>query len=244
MNKSPWTSIVRRDKYALLCQTMYRFRKHMEKVRSRKFIPPLPFDVWNYIARNSTFQNRKLIRSLSSQTRIISLRLPFQHLCYLCKKEPFIPVKLRFEWKYNLFWNKFGFCKHSPFFCLRCARAWIQVGMEQSRLVCTSGCCKVQMHPYDDRFFSVRMSPETNELVKFSAWMGYGEWPRHGSEICHSEVFKGLDRQGVGNLQCNVCNEIFHNHTAAVLHIRHECRTPTDENDRLRSLVQHVMSAP
>jgi hypothetical protein len=241
-SQSKWISIVRRSEYALLCQTIYRFHKHLKKIRARKRIPPLPFDLWNYIAQNSTFEIRKLILSLSSQTRLIQLRLPFPHVCYLCKKEPFIPVKLRFEWKYNVFWNKFGFCKHSPFFCLRCARAWVRVGLAKSCLICTNGCCKIQVQSFHNRFCVLR-TPETNEFIKFDLYMGYGDWPRLGSDICHIEQYKHLDKRGIGNLQCNICNEIFHDHTSAVLHIRNECRSSTDEYARLHGLVQEIVSA-
>lgn len=197
-------------------------------------IPSLPYEIWWYVARVSSFHVRKIVRALCAQNWYIPLRLPFPHQCFLCQKEPFVPVKLRFQWKGD---NKSGFCKFAPFFCWRCARAWVRVGVSQSCLQCTCGCCRVAVKQVDGKTAIVSDSGD----AKFTIHMGYGDWPRRGHDLCHIEEHLWLDQHGVGCLRCNICNTVFYNHSDAISHMQYVCNSPPDEYLLLDTLCREKM---
>jgi len=229
-----WASIHRRPEYALLCILMYRFRKHMQKVKARPRIPALPDELWIYMAMHSCVQVRAVVRGLTTRTKNIELRRPFPHLCHLCGQEPLMPVKLRFEWQDDASLNNAGFCRRSPFFCLRCARAWVQAGMSQSCLVCTEGCCKA---PLQTRYrLSCAKSRDSAEYVYFNPYMGYGDWPRTGAAMAHSKQYYQLEKRGIGKLTCNICNYKTPWYPDFIWHMRTDCQNPPEERDRLYRL--------
>lgn len=209
-----------------------------------KNIPSLSFDIWSMIARRS-FITRRSLRLVSKDLSNLPLRFRFAAQCSLCKCEPFIPVKLRFDWKIGGYRAGAGnsFCPTGSIFCLRCARAWVEVGISVRNLRCPNGCCQVKLHNYAPelrRPFTALLEGKSADphvddvsLTQFYLIMGYGKYPRNRAELPHADIYRELDEVGVGKVLCPRCNKNCKSIVNAANHIRTECRQTKAEKQNL-----------
>ena len=110
-----YADIVKKELFVIKCQHIYRYRRKMKEIFMRSRISHLPLEVWQIIS-HAYLNARKNIRLLCYELSKIPLRLNSNMTCYLCKREPFVPVQLRFDWN-----TSFGFCpKNNSVFCSLC----------------------------------------------------------------------------------------------------------------------------
>ena len=254
-----YLQMAKRSRYATYCQHMRRACVHVRKLRMRRlqdlmanrlrlcircrlrfrriFIPALSVDLWDQIARISLRRTRVVLRSVCKDMHSIPLQISSPMRCALCSKDPFVPVQLRFSWTDP---SK-QWCESNipSIFCVRCARAWVSVGMDKGQLKCANGCCNVPVRRNEVLWHRgvdiVHTIHDGN--TRFVQIMGYGTWPRSKASLPHPQKYQYMDHVGIGQLQCPLCNETCRSVSDAANHLRGICRQATQQKDALKALV-------
>ena len=223
-----YADIVNKELFVVKCQRIYRQRRIINDVRMRLRISQLPFEIWQIISYTS-LEVRKKIRLFCKDLSSIDLRLNSNMICFLCKREPFVPVQLRFDWN-----GSFGFCsKNNSVFCVRCARAWVTACVENKSLQCVNSCCRKRVqHDYGTEYEDIRTLYFVNNNP-FYLYMGYGSWPRHQSHHPHPKLYTSMDKAGVGNVICYRCKQNCGSINNSIYHLRNECRQSYTEQREL-----------
>ena len=151
-------------------------------------------------------------------------------------------MTLRFSWTsiwYNVCSKEWCESKTPSIFCVRCARAWVSVGMDKGQLKCANGCCNVPVRKHEYMWpRGVDVEYSVNEgYTRFGPFMGYGTWPRSPAALAHRKIYQYMDHFGVGQLQCPLCNQTCRSVVDAANHVRGACRQTMQQKNVLKELV-------